>query len=386
MIKHIKKASAAKNKPNKAVKEQIYEKIPLFAKISLILAAVCVVIYFISTLSEGFADFFNIYIAVIFRFLFAQLTNIIPLSLAELLILLLPILLGIALWYLLKYRCRTKKATLVSLICIVSAASLLFSSFVLTFSSGYRGSTIDKKLGLEQKAIGGEELYASAVYLIGEINALSERIDYGEDDFSVMPYDLNEMNKKLIKAFDDYCKDNYFINNFYSKIKPVMHSEAMSYTHITGVYTFFTGEANINVNFPDYTIPYTAAHELAHQRGIAREDEANLIAFLVSIRSDDNYILYCAYLNMYEYIASALYKADKELYKEAVSTLDIRVRRELSAYSKFFNKYRESTASKVSNKVNDTYLKAQGTVGKKSYGMVVDLAVAYFKSEKIIKN
>ena len=201
-----------------------------------------------------------------------------------------------------------------------------------------------------------------------------------------MPYDLREMNKKLIKAFDDYCKDNYFINNFYSQIKPVMHSEAMSYTHITGVYTFFTGEANINVNFPDYTIPYTAAHELAHQRGIAREDEANLIAFLVSIRSDDDYILYCAYLNMYEYIASALYKADKELYKEAVSTLDIRVRRELSAYSKFFNKYRESTASKVSDKVNDTYLKAQGTVGKKSYGMVVDLAVAYFKSEKIIKN
>ena len=177
-----------------------------------------------------------------------------------------------------------------------------------------------------------------------------------------------------------------FINNFSSKVKPVILSEAMSYAHTTGIYTFFTGEANINVNFPDYTIPYTAAHELAHQRGIAREDEANLIAFLVSIESDDDYILYCAYLNMYEYIASALYKADKDLYKQAVSTLSADVRRELVAYNNFFKKYQESTASKVSNKVNDVYLKAQGTVGKKSYGMVVDLAVAYFKSENIIEN
>ena len=88
---------------------------------------------------------------------------------------------------------------------------------------------------------------------------------------------------------------------------------------------------------------------------------------------------------MYEYVASALYKADKELYKEARSDLDKNVIAELAAYSAFFNKYRESTASKVSSKVNDTYLKAQGTVGKKSYGMVVDLTVAYFKHEEIIK-
>jgi hypothetical protein len=87
---------------------------------------------------------------------------------------------------------------------------------------------------------------------------------------------------------------------------------------------------------------------------------------------------------MYEYISSALYKADKELYSAARKLLDQNVRAELAAYSKFFNKYRESTASKVSNKVNDVYLKAQGTVGKKSYGMVVDLAVAYFKRENII--
>ena len=52
---------------------------------------------------------------------------------------------------------------------------------------------------------------------------------------------------------------------------------------------------------------------------------------------------------------------------------------EMKAYSKFFDKYRENIAEKVSEKVNDSFLTINGTEGTKSYGMVVDLAVAYYK-------
>ena len=150
------------------------------------------------------------------------------------------------------------------------------------------------------------------------------------------------------------------------------------------IYSFFTGEANVNVNFPDYTIPYTAAHELAHQRGIAREDEANMVAFLVCIESEDAYVRYSAYMNMYEYVANALWNADRELYADARSALDPQVRREMVAYSNFFSKYQNSKAGTVSGAVNDTFLKFQGTEGTASYGMVVDLTVAYYKSLGLI--
>jgi len=159
----------------------------------------------------------------------------------------------------------------------------------------------------------------------------------------------------------------------------VILSEPMTYTHIAGVYSFFTGEANVNTNFPDYTIPFTVAHELAHQRGIAREDEANFVAFLVCKESDDPYIRYSGYLNLFEYVSSALYSADQELYAKVASTLNTDVRYELMAYSKFFDKYRDSVAADVSGAVNDAYLKLQGTEGTRSYGLVVDLAVAYYK-------
>ena len=155
----------------------------------------------------------------------------------------------------------------------------------------------------------------------------------------------------------------------------------MSYTHITGVYTFFTGEANINVNFPDNTLPYTAAHELAHQRGIAREDEANFLAFLVCAESFDPYIRYSGYLNLYEYVASALSSADRQLYLKVSSTLPDLVLGEQYAYSEFFDKYRDSTVSEISETVNNTFLVMHGTEGVKSYGMVVDLAVAYYKAK-----
>ena len=239
---------------------------------------------------------------------------------------------------------------------------------------------LDEKLGIETQPIGKYDLYNSSVYLAAEINKLAPEIEYDVDGFSVMPYSMSEMNTKLLDAYDKFCDKNKFLNNFPSRLKPVLMSEGMSYAHITGVYTFFTGESNLNVGFPDYTIPYTAAHELAHQRGIAREDEANMIAFLVCMESDDTYIRYCAYVNMYEYVANALYKADKELFKKADVNLAREVYAEQVAYSKFFKKYQKSVTSQISGTVNDIYLQSQGTVGKKSYGMVVDITVAYLKN------
>ena len=356
-----------------------YERIPLWSKISLALLALSVIVYVIVCVSTPFADFFNRYVSGTIRFILAQITSIIPFSIAEAVILLLPVILFLIIGYVWKYRCNTRRSTIVTVVCILSVASFFISGFVLIFSAGYRTTELDEKLGIETAPIGKYDLYNSSLYLAGEINKLAPEIEYDSEGFSIMPYTMSEMNTKLIDAYDKFCENNKFINNFPSRLKPVLLSEGMSYAHITGVYTFFTGESNINVGFPDYTIPYTAAHELAHQRGIAREDEANMIAFLVCMESDDVYIRYCAYVNMYEYVANALYKADKELFKKADENLSRSVYNEQVAYSKFFKKYQKSVTSQISGTVNDIYLQSQGTVGKKSYGMVVDITVAYLK-------
>ena len=355
--------------------------LPLAVKIFYICGIVSAFIYFAYTLSEPFSDFVNRYISSVYRAVFAYLTGWIPFSFAEYLVILIPVILVALVWVANKYFADSWTQVFRFCASLLSVLALFFSAFTLGFAPGYHGSSLDKKLDIERAEVSAEELYHTASILRDKVNGERENVIFRTKSFSVMPYTYAEMNDKLIDAYDVACGKYPFIQHLDSNIKPIMLSEAMSYTHITGVYTFFTGEANINVDFPDYTIPYTAAHELAHQRGIAREDEANFVAYLVCIESEDAYIRYSGYINLLEYVLNALYKADPVAYYEIINSLCIEARYEMNAYSEFFDKYRDSVASEISGAVNDTYLTIQGTPGTASYGMVVDLAVAYYRNK-----
>ena len=356
-------------------------RLPRFCIVFLAIAAVCVLLSILFRLSEPFSDGFNRVVSQPLRVLFAWITYPLPFSLAEALLLLSPLMLVLLIRHAVLHYCHSWRAVGIYLVCLVSVASLFFSSFVLLFSAGYHGATLDSegKLNLAREDVSTEELYTTARHLAERVSEEAQNVVFIHEDFSVMPYTKGEMNQKLMSAYDKVSEEYDFLPHFKSRVKPVLLSVPMSYTHITGVYSYFTGEANLNVDFPDYTLPFTAAHELAHQRGVARENEANFVAYLVCISSDDPYIRYSGYLSMYEYVASALYGADHDLYYEARALLSLPVRYEQWAYSLFFDRYRDSVASEVTGTVNDTYLKLQGTEGTRSYGLVVDLAVAYDK-------
>ena len=354
------------------------KRLPLWSKISFISAGVCAILFLGFILSPRFADFFNENISSLFRALLANITDILPFSLAEWVLIMSPVILFFVLRYAMRNFSDSWHDTLVFCGTIVSLLAIFFSSFTLTFAAAYRGEGLDQKLGINRREVSAEELYECAFILAERANAEAELIAFEHGGASIMPYSYDEMNDKLIAAYDKACDKYDFVQSLDSDLKPVMLSSLMSYTHITGVYSFFTGEANINVAFPDYTIPYTAAHELAHQRGIAREDEANFMAFLVSLESDDPYIRYSAYLNLYEYVSNALYYASPELWSYSYSMLSANIKNEMRAYAEFYDKYSDSVAGDVSEVVNNTFLTMQGTEGTKSYGMVVDLAVAYY--------
>ena len=357
----------------------VKRRLPLVFKIFFGICGLSAVLYVIFLFSEPFADFFNRYISSVIRAVLAHATSWIPFSLAEFILILSPVILIAVIRFGLKKYADCWRDVFIYCGALVSVLALVLSIFVMGFAPAYRGTTLDKKLGIERRAVSSEELYATAEILTEKIREEYSSVYYSDTtDFSVMPYDFDEMNDKLLEAYDRICDKYSFVQKLHSRVKPVMLSEPMSYTHITGVYSFFTGEANINVNFPDYTIPFTAAHELAHQRGIAREDEANFMAFLVCIEADSAYIRYSGYLQLYEYVASSLAEADTAAYIRNWNSLPLPVQKEIVAFGNFFKKYQHSKVSEVTDKVNDKFLTSQGTAGTKSYGMVVDLAVAYY--------
>lgn len=353
---------------------------PMVCKGFWIAAGVAGILHILSGFSPAIADFIMRYPNSIWRWTAAKLTTWIPFSLAELLIISIPVLLvsliSLGIYVSVK---GTNKQYIRLMAGLLSVIAYFYTAFVLTLAPGYKGTTLDQKMELNRNTVSGEELYQTGVWLNNEITPLLDQIAFLPASASYMPYTLDEMNSKLNDAYAKTAKKYDFVSPLRSHIKYVVLSEPMSYTHITGVYTFFTGESNLNVNFPDYTLPYTAAHEFAHQRGIAREDEANFVAFLASMESEDPYILYSAYVNMLEYVMNALSSANRELYIDLYRKFDSRLVGEFNAYAQFYEKYRENKVADVSGAVNNSYLQSQGVAaGSRSYGLVVDLTVAYY--------
>ncbi len=358
--------------------KKIKEYIPTGALVLFFVALATLAVHIISEFSKPFSDFFNRYVGSLVRGTLATITSILPFSLAETLIIFIPVLCAVLIILCVKRTRTSIKSGVRYVVSMAAALSLMYSLFVFTTAVGYNGTALSDKLGLEASKVSIDELRVSAEYMIDKMNSELSEVNYIYGDASVMPYSFGRMNTLLLDAYGKAADKYPFLPRLYSRLKPVALSEAMSYTHISGMFTYYTGEANINISFPDYTLPFTAAHELAHQRGIMPENEANFVAFLVCAESDDPYIRYSGYLNMYEYINSALHSADYDTFAQVYGSLDNRVKGEIVAYNRFFEKYRENTAADVAGVMNDTFLKSQGVKeGEKSYGMVVDLAVAY---------
>ena len=348
-------------------------------------SAVCgasLLIYIFSRIFPAFAEWWTRYPSQFLRGALAALTNFIPFSVGEMVLLL---LIPAAVLYVLvtnKYICEEDgKKYYRALRPLIIIVLVLITAFFGVFGPCYFRHTLDKNLGLQKENVTAQELKFTAEQVVKEINDISVKTDI--TGATVLPCGYDELVKEIKVSFKDYCQKNEYISWFNSNPKLVSLSPVMTYTHISGVYSFFTGEANINFNYPDFVMPFTIAHEMSHQRGIAREDEANFVAFLVCINSENQYVKYSGLFNMLEYLLSALNKADKNLYKEFVQeSITQNIRNELIAYNEFFKKYSDSTASQVVGSINNSYLESQGQqAGSASYGLVVDLAVAYYKTK-----
>jgi len=360
---------------------KIRKFVPLYALVIFVITALSAIVLAIEKHSVSFADFINDGPSKPFRAIMALITSWIPFSLAELLIITSPV------WAVALIAVGIKKAkaglaaTTKYISFLASVLCFIFISFVWTYSSGYYNSTIDKKLDFSKENIDKEELYETSLWIRDKLNELAPQIEYDENGASVRPYSCGELSKKIYQGYDAVTEKYGILQNFPSRIKPIMLSDPMTYTHLSGIYSFMTGEANFNTNYPDYISTSSAIHEFAHQRGVAREDEANFMAFLVGISSDDIFLQYSGYMDVFVGVVNALYSESPDLYIEVFAGLDRRVIGDIDAYSRFFEKYADSTASDVAGSVNDKYLQMNGQEqGTKSYGMVTELCVAYYVS------
>lgn len=136
-------------------------------------------------------------------------------------------------------------------------------------------------------------------YLVGKLN------DYA---MHYQPLSFKEVKKRTQTYYDEYtdCKTKLHGLN----IKPSLFNFAMQYMGIQGYYNPLTGEAQVNRFLPKFMLPFVVSHELAHQSGIAAEDDANLLAFVLGTKTKDTTFLYSAYFNIWLYTHYKMYVLD----------------------------------------------------------------------------
>lgn len=353
-----------------------------FSKISINFFIVLVIIYVlinILTMHEHIVEMY--YSRVVFKYISTALnfiSSLIPISLSEILLFLFAIFVFIVITMFFVCMKNAIYNDMVvfflgqSLYKVMCFALVVYISFMLSWGLNYYRQPLSSHL--KSIDIDDNNIAIVVEMLIDEVNSLRSDIEidyetYSLDKFLELSKDINAKFQPVIKEFD--FLDGYF----YSPPKPILISKLFLQMQISGIYSPFTGEANVNYLIPSFTLPFTVLHEMAHQRGIAYEDEANFIAYIANYKSDDKNMRYTAAFEALLYCLSALDRGEQ--YTNLVKKIEPNVIEDIKYISKFWASY-NGYISEMATNVNDVYLKSNSQeFGVKSYSRVVRLIVAY---------
>lgn len=350
----------------------------------LLLLPMALLLDFAARSSADFAEWYAVNIYPVYSKAFSTVTALVPISVGELLLVAAVIFIVLYLIIGIVRLVRMKNGRFERLVRFISVPLLIAVCIgflcVTNYGTNHRRYAFARVSGLDVHDSSVEELYELCVTLTERANEL--RLNVNEDENGVFC-----LSKDVWKTAEDASRNFNLLNAEYptlytcGKPKPVLASEVMSYLDISGIYCPFTFEANVNVHMNDVFIPFTMCHELSHLSGYMREDEANFIAFLAGVNSDDpDYAYSCVFAAMV-HSSNALFSADIELWKELREMRSDGVIRDSASNSAYWDKY-DTPVAEASNRVNDAYLKANGqTNGVKSYGRMVDLLLAYYRAE-----
>lgn len=161
-----------------------------------------------------------------------------------------------------------------------------------------------------------------------------------------------------------------------SSAKPSLFDAVMSYSGILGYYNPFTAEAQFNTNLPSTYIPFTLAHEYAHQLGFAREQEANFIGYLTGKSSENVDLQYSTEYYVLKSLLNSLVEKDPKFVKHIVSQYSEGMKRD-RAYEISFNKKHEGYFNDLFGITNDLFLKSNQQDGSITYSYFVELLIRY---------
>ncbi len=344
---------------------------------AMIIAAIALSLRLLARFVRGFSDCYDALVTRWAVLTLGHLSDLVPFSVVELLIVLLVLALLISIGYgivrLLRH--RPMKSYLAR---AGSVFLFLLSLIFLLYEGGedvyFYCTPMSERLGYGSGQYSTEELADVCRSLTARCNAEAPLVTREKHGIMISDQDLPS---RAAEAMTKLGQSEPPLRGWYPRPKALTASILMSYTQMTGIYSAYTKEANYNRLMPPYNAAFTMCHELSHLRGVLPENEANFVAYLACRNSTDHDIVYSGALMGWIYCGNELYRRDKTLWNEIRGTLCDDVNRDLD-YNTWYWKQYEGQAADAAQSFNDAYLKQAGqSLGVLSYDQVVDLIVSY---------
>lgn len=259
---------------------------------------------------------------------------------------------------------------------VLAVALWVYTGYTLLWGINYYADTFSQMSGLEGRKTTPQELADLLDYFGSECNALSDAVPRDRD--GLYQGDSSTLFQRSRSQYAALYGEFSCLDMEESIPRPMFYSKIMSAIGFTGFFFPFTGESLVNVDAPACLVPATILHELAHQRHVAPEDEANFLAVVVGMHSNDPEFHYSSALMGYIHLSNALYSADRDLWQEVDGRLNDQVREDLKYNNRFWARH-QTPACDAAEAVYSSFARSYGQEDiMKSYGACVDLIAAYY--------
>ena len=212
---------------------------------------------------------------------------------------------------------------------------------------------------------------------------LQERLnEYAGKVDTTTRYQLNSNSilfRQAVKVYRQAATSYPFLTYHYPSIKPTLYSYIGQYIGFTGYYNPFTGEAQLKTSVPSFLKPFIVTHEIAHQLGYGKENEANFVAFLSCRAAHDIHFRYSVYFELFWYAIGDMSRKQAKLDMVGKLRLHPQVLKDYDTLMQYMTST-ENGMEPYMSRFYDQYLKLNNQPkGTQTYNEVIAWLIAYQK-------
>ncbi|PTX43659.1 uncharacterized protein DUF3810 [Christiangramia gaetbulicola] len=259
----------------------------------------------------------------------------------------------------------------------LATLSVIYFCFHLFWGFNYYRLPLHKSLEIESDYT-TEKLISLTETLIDKSNELHSELV--QNDSIKVEYDFTkeELFDITLQGYDHIQKDFPELAYNGEALKRSIYSLPLTYMGFNGYLNPLTNEAQVNTMILPYKIPTTASHEVGHQLGFAKENEANFIACLVTMNHPNEYFRYSGYTFALSYCLSELYRRDRTKAEELICEINPGIIKNYREVDEFWLKHQNPFEPIFKATYNRYLIVNNQSDGMKSYSYVVALLVNYF--------